>query len=435
MRRGRSCSWSTRRCRAIWNKNFDDYRKKELFEFRPFYLAKLRAVLDAPGGPKTYEFEKQKPAKPADPETWKVTRVGGSSHTADQTAMDDLLNKLVAIKAESFVDAKTRTGLDKPALVVSASFDEGKFERVRFGQVGESRLRRARRRSRHREDRPALDARRAAGLRFRGDAEGADAGSERGREEVSAERRGSRTGALVIFVPQRLRAEDRGAGHRAAGRRARPLPKNSCAAISRRSSPTAPSITRSGRCRCNRSSRASTLYSLNPSRMQTPASNQKLITSAVAADRLGWDYRYTTKIYTTGTLSEAAISTATWSIVSNGDPTINPRHPDRWGAFDAWAKELYAKGIRRVGGHLIGDDNAFAEPGYGFGWAWDDLVTGYGAAVGALQYNENQIELLIWPGLEAGARAIISVVAPGQRHAPRSRRHHRRGGTTDPHHR
>ena len=121
------------------NKDFDDYRKKEMFEFRPFYLAKLRAVLDAPGGPKTYEFEKQKPASPSEPETWKVTRVGGSSHTADQTAMDDLLNKLVGIRAESFVDpAKTRTGLDKPALVVSASFDEGKFERVRFGQVGEN---------------------------------------------------------------------------------------------------------------------------------------------------------------------------------------------------------------------------------------------------------------------------------------------------------
>ncbi len=119
-------------------KNFDDYRKKELFEFRPFYVARLRAVLDAPGGPKTYEFEKQAPATPADPETWKVTRVGGSSHSADQTAMDDLLNKLVAIRAESFVDAKTRTGIDKPALVVSASYDDGKFERVRFGQVGET---------------------------------------------------------------------------------------------------------------------------------------------------------------------------------------------------------------------------------------------------------------------------------------------------------
>jgi hypothetical protein len=120
------------------NKKFDDYRKKELFEFRPFYLAKLRAVLDSPGGPKTYEFEKQKPATPADPETWKVTRVGGASHTATSATIDDLLNKLVALKAESFVDAKTKTGLDKPALVISASYDEGKFERVRFGQAGET---------------------------------------------------------------------------------------------------------------------------------------------------------------------------------------------------------------------------------------------------------------------------------------------------------
>jgi hypothetical protein len=120
------------------NKPFDDYRKKELFEFRPFYLAKLRAVLDAPSGPKIYEFEKQKPAGPTDPETWKVTRVGGSSHTADTAAMEDLLNKLMSIRAESFVDPKTRTGVDKPALVISASYDEGKFERVRFGEAGEN---------------------------------------------------------------------------------------------------------------------------------------------------------------------------------------------------------------------------------------------------------------------------------------------------------
>lgn len=116
------------------NKSFDDYRKKEAFEFRPFYLAKLRAVRDG----KTYEFEKVKPAKPADPETWKVTEVGGASHTADSAAMEDLLNKLVALKADSFVDAKTKTGLDKPALVVSASFDEGKFERVTFAQTADA---------------------------------------------------------------------------------------------------------------------------------------------------------------------------------------------------------------------------------------------------------------------------------------------------------
>jgi serine-type D-Ala-D-Ala carboxypeptidase/endopeptidase (penicillin-binding protein 4) len=155
-----------------------------------------------------------------------------------------------------------------------------------------------------------------------------------------------------------------------------------------------------------------TLYTLNPSRKLTPASNQKLITSAVAADRLGWDYRYTTKIYSTGTLTDGDLD-GDLVIVSNGDPTINPRHPERWGAFDAWAKQLYAKGVRRVAGQLIGDDNAFAEPGYGFGWAWDDLALGYGAAVGALQYNENQVELSIGPGLEPGSRGIISVSPPG----------------------
>jgi D-alanyl-D-alanine carboxypeptidase/D-alanyl-D-alanine-endopeptidase (penicillin-binding protein 4) len=154
------------------------------------------------------------------------------------------------------------------------------------------------------------------------------------------------------------------------------------------------------------------LFSLNPARMLTPASNQKLITGAVAAERLGWDYRYTTKIYSTGTLTGGDLD-GDLVIVSNGDPTINTRHPDRWGAFDAWAKQLYAKGLRRVTGQLIGDDSAFAEPGFGVGWAWDDLVLGYGTPVSALQYNENEVELMIGPGLEAGGRAIISLSPPG----------------------
>ena len=155
-----------------------------------------------------------------------------------------------------------------------------------------------------------------------------------------------------------------------------------------------------------------TLFALNASRMQTPASTMKLVTSAVAAEKLGWDYRYTTRIYATGPLTDGDLD-GDLVIVSNGDPTINVRHPERWGAFDEWAKRLYAKGVRRVGGQLIGDDNAFAEPGWSVGWAWDDLSVGYGAAVGALQYNENELELLIGPGLEPGARAIISVSPPG----------------------
>jgi D-alanyl-D-alanine carboxypeptidase/D-alanyl-D-alanine-endopeptidase (penicillin-binding protein 4) len=154
------------------------------------------------------------------------------------------------------------------------------------------------------------------------------------------------------------------------------------------------------------------LFAMNSNKMLTPASNQKLITAAVAAERLGWDYRYSTRIYATGPLANGDLD-GDLVIVSDGDPTINPRHPDRWAAFDAWAKQLYEQGIRRVGGQLIGDDSAFAEPGWGTGWAWDDLSVDYGTAIGGLQYNENALELLIGPGLEAGSRAIISVSPPG----------------------
>jgi D-alanyl-D-alanine carboxypeptidase len=58
---------------------------------------------------------------------------------------------------------------------------------------------------------------------------------------------------------------------------------------------------------------------------------------------LGWDYRYTTKIYATGP-SVGGDLDGDLVIVSNGDPTINPRHPDRWGAFDAWAKAALREG-------------------------------------------------------------------------------------------
>jgi D-alanyl-D-alanine carboxypeptidase/D-alanyl-D-alanine-endopeptidase (penicillin-binding protein 4) len=154
------------------------------------------------------------------------------------------------------------------------------------------------------------------------------------------------------------------------------------------------------------------LFAMNSNKMLTPASNQKLITAAVAAERLGWDYRYSTKIFATGHLSDGDL-VGDLVVTSDGDPTINPRHPERWNVFDVWAKQLRDKGVQRITGRLIGDDNAFAEPGLGTGWAWDDLTEGYGAAVGGLQYNENVVELTIGPGPDPGSRGVITVSPAG----------------------
>lgn len=155
-----------------------------------------------------------------------------------------------------------------------------------------------------------------------------------------------------------------------------------------------------------------TVYAQNPLKLMVPASIQKLLTAAVAAERLGWDYRFTTRILATGPITDGIVD-GDLIVSSNGDPTINPRHAERWRAFDDWGAALRAKGIRAVNGRVIGDDNAFEEPGWGIGWSWDDLQYGYGASAAALQYNEGQVDVTIGPGLAPGTPAIVVTSPPG----------------------
>jgi D-alanyl-D-alanine carboxypeptidase/D-alanyl-D-alanine-endopeptidase (penicillin-binding protein 4) len=155
------------------------------------------------------------------------------------------------------------------------------------------------------------------------------------------------------------------------------------------------------------------IFSHNSEEFLIPASNQKLLTAAAAAERLGWDYRFTTRLVATGPAGPEGTLNGDLVIIGDGDPTINPRHPERWNTFERWAAELKAKGIRVISGHVIGDDNAFAEPGWGVGWAWDNLQDGYAAPIGALQYNESQIEVIVGPGLAPGAPAIVATSPTG----------------------
>ena len=107
----------------------EDYRDKDLFEFRNFNADRIRITR----GGDVYEFQKSAGGANA---TDKWQRVGaGTPADVDATKVDDLLSKLTAIRAQSFNPSLDKTGLDKPALTVSVSYDQGKFERVRFGKV------------------------------------------------------------------------------------------------------------------------------------------------------------------------------------------------------------------------------------------------------------------------------------------------------------
>src|SRR5438552_11020268 len=143
-----------------------------------------------------------------------------------------------------------------------------------------------------------------------------------------------------------------------------------------------------------------------------PASNMKIVTLAASADRLGWDYTYTTRFFSVGPI-DAGVLQGDVLVVGSGDPSFGLTDGSAASAFDACAERLKAMGVRTILGRIIGDDNAYDDEGLGFGWSWDDLPDDYAAAVSALQFNENAVRVTIAPGPAAGDSAGISITPPG----------------------
>jgi len=153
-----------------------------------------------------------------------------------------------------------------------------------------------------------------------------------------------------------------------------------------------------------------TLYERNARKLMMPASNMKIVTLAAAAERLGWDYTYETRLFAAGTLADATLQ-GDLVVVGSGDPSIMS---DSAGAlFGEWADALKHAGIHAIAGRVIGDDNAFDDDGLGFGWSWDDLPDDYAAGVSALQFNENAVRVSIGPGPSPGDSAAVAIAPAG----------------------
>jgi D-alanyl-D-alanine carboxypeptidase/D-alanyl-D-alanine-endopeptidase (penicillin-binding protein 4) len=155
-----------------------------------------------------------------------------------------------------------------------------------------------------------------------------------------------------------------------------------------------------------------TIYSWNPRKLLMPASNMKIVTLAAAADRLGWNYVYRTRLLATGSI-QAGVLSGDLVVVGSGDPSIRTADGSADRLFDEWADQLKRHGVQAVEGRIIGDDRAFEDRTLGFGWSWDDLAEDYAAGVGALQFNENGVQVRVAPGPAVGDPAALSVDPPG----------------------
>jgi len=113
-------------------KGVAEYRRKDAFEFRPYTANRV----DVTRGSETIAFEKVKGQGENAQDKWRQV-LPAVKDDVDQPMVENLITKLTNMRALSFADASTKTGLDAPVLTVVAKFDEGKKqERVTFGKVG-----------------------------------------------------------------------------------------------------------------------------------------------------------------------------------------------------------------------------------------------------------------------------------------------------------
>lgn len=144
--------------------------------------------------------------------------------------------------------------------------------------------------------------------------------------------------------------------------------------------------------------RGDTLYSRNPGTLFVPASNQKIITGAVALRQLGPDFRFSTIVTSAGAISGPVLR-GDLVLLGTGDPSMSDRlQGDGMRPLRAIADSLYRRGVRRITGKLVSGLDAFPDGALGWGWAWNDLDQPYAAGVDELLLNEGTARLLVRGG-------------------------------------
>ncbi len=146
--------------------------------------------------------------------------------------------------------------------------------------------------------------------------------------------------------------------------------------------------------------RHETIYARQEETLFIPASNLKLLTTAVALMTLGPDYRYPTHLYATGAVRDGVLE---------GDLYIKGFGDPKFVTEQMWllVTSLANLPVKKITGNVYADDSFFDNERRLGTWGKAGNTAAYNAPLGALSFNFNTVTAFVSPGPRPGAPARV----------------------------
>ena len=154
-----------------------------------------------------------------------------------------------------------------------------------------------------------------------------------------------------------------------------------------------------------------TLVNYDGGRMLVPASTMKLVTTGTALHRLGPDFRFITRIGTTGPVEDGILK-GDLVIIGGGDPTLCSSDTLAKPFFPIVKKSLDKAGIKEIQGRICGDGSYFGGAREHQCWEWEDIGTYYGSGMSGLSFAKNELGIKVVPGQNPGDSLIVKQAFP-----------------------
>ena len=155
--------------------------------------------------------------------------------------------------------------------------------------------------------------------------------------------------------------------------------------------------------------RGDTLYAENAGEEMQPASTMKLFTSAIALERFGPNYQFSTDALRDGPVGPDGTLNGNIYIRGDGDPALSGKFlPGGASApMNRLADLIAQQGIKHVTGSVVGDASGFDDRKIPEGWLTRYLQASYAARVSALSLNENLIAVSVSPSAPGQLATVV----------------------------